>query len=139
MRRLLLALLIFASLSPATVLAQSSQTSGMAPADRYFGRMRMSILGIRNTLADAGTKLDVDQASRSAVFHKVVLADEALHDWAAQYPRDPWIPRYIYALAQLYRRLPGDEARTFMNDTIGWLCESYPSSNEAHLATDFSR
>jgi hypothetical protein len=121
------------------VVAQTQSTTAMAPADRYFGRMKMSILGIRNVLNDSGTRLDVDQANASAVFHKVVLADEALHDWAAQFPRDPWIPKYILSLATLYRRLPGDEARTFSNDTLDWLISAYPRTSEARIASNIDR
>ncbi len=139
MRRLIVAVLLFSSLSPLAATAQNAPQTIMAPADRYFGRMKMSILGIRNTFNDAGTRLDVDQASPSAIFHKVALADEALHDWAAQYPRDPWIPKYILSLATLYRRLPGDEARTFSNDTLGWLIEAYPRSAEARVAANIER
>lgn len=42
----------------------------LAPADEYFGRMRMSILGSR-----------------------LALVDDALRDWRAHYPRDTWLPR----------------------------------------------
>ena len=32
----------------------------VAPADEYFGKLKMSILGIRNMIKDQGLKIDVD-------------------------------------------------------------------------------
>ena len=36
----------------------------VAPADEYFGRLKMSILGIRNTIRDMGLKADADPRTR---------------------------------------------------------------------------
>lgn len=40
----------------------------VAPADEYFGRLKMSILGIRNTLKDLAQKADYDPSNPEQIF-----------------------------------------------------------------------
>jgi len=106
---MLLALLIATSFA-APALAQP--TANLAPADRYFGRLKMSILGVRNALRDLAARADDHPEDAEHVFDKAVLVEDALHDWQAQFPRDPWIPKYAYTLAQLYGKLELDRLIT---------------------------
>jgi hypothetical protein len=128
MKRIVLALMLAASFA-APALAQP--TSALAPADRYFGRLRMSILGVRNSLHDLAARADADPQEAEHVFDKAVLVEDALRDWQRHFPRDPWIPKYAYALAQLYAKLDTDDARERKNDTLDWLIASYPESEYA--------
>ena len=49
MKRTLLALALALSFVAPAIAAP---TANLAPADRYFGRLKMSILGVRNSLKD---------------------------------------------------------------------------------------
>lgn len=125
MKRIVLALLLAGSF---TAPAFAVPTSSLAPADRYFGRLKMSILGVRNSLRDLAARADANPYEAEHIFDKAVLVEDALRDWQSHFPRDPWIPKYAYALAQLYAKLDLDEARVRKNDTLDWLIASYPES-----------
>ncbi len=137
MKRILLALALSLSVSsviPAPALAVP--TSWLAPADQYFGRLKMSILGIRNALHDLSERVDAYPEDAEHIFDKTVLVEDALHDWQHRFPRDPWIPKYAYALAQLYGKIGSDVARERKNDTLDWLIATYPASEFAQLPRD---
>jgi hypothetical protein len=107
--------------------------SSLAPADRYFGRMKMSILGIRNSLNDLTALVDVHPDQARHVFDKAVFVEDALRDWQRQFPRDPWIPKYTYALGRLYGKIRSDASRTREKITFRWLAATYPRSAYSHL------
>ncbi|MBV8643428.1 MAG: hypothetical protein JO225_05875, partial [Candidatus Eremiobacteraeota bacterium] len=67
------------------------------------------------------------------IYDKAVLVEDALHDWQRHFPRDPWIPKYTYSLAQLYGKLDMEDARVRKNDTLDWLIATYPESEYAQL------
>ena len=106
----------------------------LAPADQYFGRMKMSILGIRNAIHDMDTRAAYQVPSDvSYIYNKLLLVEAAIHDWQAKYPHDSWIPKMTYGLAMVYKKLPLDEAQDRMNDQLDWLVASYPYSDEANF------
>jgi hypothetical protein len=106
----------------------------LAPADQYFGRMKMSILGIRNVIHDMDVRAAYEAPSDvSYIYNKLLLVEDALEDWHAKYPHDTWIPKMTYALAMVYKKLPLDEAQDHMNDRLDWLVASYPESDEANF------
>ncbi len=110
--------------------------SNLAPADRYFGRLKMSILGVRNSIKDLDARADAHPEDAEHIFDKAVLVEDALRDWHSHFPRDPWIPRYAYSLAQLYGKLEMDDARVRRNDTLDWLIATFPNSEYAQLPRD---
>jgi hypothetical protein len=130
MRRILLALLLAI---PVAAPAFAEPPSNLAPADHYFGRLKMSILGVRNSLRDLAARADLHPEDAEHVYDKAVLVEDALHDWQRHYPRDPWIPKYAYGLAQLYGKLDMDDARVRKNDMLDWLVATYPESEYALL------
>jgi hypothetical protein len=132
-----LALPVAALVTPALdAPAFAHSTANLAPADRYFGRMRMSILGMRNALKDLSAQIDAHPAEIDRVFDKAVLVEDALYDWQARFPLDPWIPRFTFTLAQLYGKLDSDDARTHRHDMLNWLTTTYPESEFAQLARE---
>ncbi len=66
-----------------------------APADEYFGKMKISFLGINNTFRDAALTAG-DHTTDSGVINKVAFAEDALKDWEKKYPRDPQLARSYY-------------------------------------------
>lgn len=114
--------------------AMAVPMSSLAPADRYFGRMKMSILGIRNSLKDLTADADLNPQNAGHIYDKVVFVDDALRDWHRHYPRDPWIPKYAYALASLYGKLGTGQAHAHRVATMRWIAASFPRSQYAQLA-----
>jgi hypothetical protein len=134
MKRFLLAGALASSiLSAAAAPALAQPVNAVAPADRYFGRLEMSILGVRNSLHDLSLQVDAHPEDAARVYDKALFVEDALHDWAKKFPSDPWIPKYAYSLAELYRKIDTEDARVHKNDTLDWLIASYPTSDYAKM------
>ena len=87
-----LALLTFVScFAPA---AHASGMRDLAPADEYFGRLKMSVLGIRNELVALERRAESGDHNVAAMSGKLALVDDAIRDWRTHYPRDTWLPRF---------------------------------------------
>jgi hypothetical protein len=132
----MLTLALLSSAIPAVLPAQAfaRPASDLAPADRYFGQLQMSILGVRNSLHDLALRIDARPEEANQVYGKTVLVEDALRDWSQKFPNDPWIPKYLYSLAELYRKIDTEDARVRKNDTLDWLITSYPASDYAKMA-----
>ena len=76
----------------------------VAPADEYFGKLKMSILGIRNVIKDQGLKVDVFPEKADSTLNSIELAEDAVHDWQHKYPCDSWLPGTIYAIEHFISR-----------------------------------
>lgn len=106
----------------------------VAPADEYFGRLKLSILGIRNTIKDMGLKADADPAhAANSVMGSVALTEDAMHDWERKYPQDSWIPPAILSLERLYAKVDSDAARARAKLVMVWLVHDYPKSAPAKI------
>jgi hypothetical protein len=110
-----------------------------APADEYFGHLKMSVLGMRNVISDVDLRADAaaEDAARN-LCHKLVLAEDALRDWQGKYPDDDWIPKLGYALLKDYEKVDAaivadDEhvASSHAIDLATWLEATYPNSEFA--------
>ena len=66
-----------------------------APADEYFGRTKLSPIGVRNELTRIGKYLDAGWGGRMT--KDTLWVVDSLDDWQHQYPRD-------YELPRLYKR-----------------------------------
>ncbi|HLJ84987.1 MAG TPA: hypothetical protein VKT51_12510 [Candidatus Eremiobacteraceae bacterium] len=71
----------------------------VAPADEYFGRMKLSILGISNTIHDTKLREGFDPVHAAAYYDKLSLAEDALEDWSKKYPHDTWLPGKAYYMS----------------------------------------
>jgi TolA-binding protein len=103
----------------------------VAPADEYFGHLKMSILGIRNTIKDEGLKIDADVAQGANVVKSFAFTEDALHDWEKKYPQDTWIPHTLFVLERVYAKVDSDEARAKAVATMKWLVHDYPKAPDA--------
>jgi len=79
-------------------------TNAAAPADEYFGRMKMSYLGINNSLRDAYVMAG-DHTIYPAVIQKIKWAEQAFQDWQRKYPHDPQLPRSTFFLFGAYLKV----------------------------------
>lgn len=75
-----------------------------APGDEYFGRMKMSYLGINNTFHDDSIRAGAYTTDPNLI-HSIGFADEALNAWAKKYPRDPQLARSYFLAFQMYRKV----------------------------------
>lgn len=77
---------------PATLVAVTAHplTPKNAPADEYFGRFKLSNLGIRNIIrafrveGNSPLALPIQRT-------RIMAVDMALVDWGEKYPRDLWL------------------------------------------------
>ncbi|HEY4439723.1 MAG TPA: hypothetical protein VGN14_04675 [Candidatus Elarobacter sp.] len=75
--------------------------SSLAPADEYFGRMKMSVLGIRNALNGIERRAAEGDRNYAAMGGQLAWVDDAIRDWEAKYPHDTWLPRFHRARAHV--------------------------------------
>jgi hypothetical protein len=74
--------------------AQAATMRDLAPADEYFGQLKMSVLGIRNELNGLERRAIAGDRNVAAMSGKLAFVDDAMRDWRARYPRDTWLPRF---------------------------------------------
>jgi hypothetical protein len=84
--------------------AALSATAGAAPADEYFGKMKLSYLGIDNNLRDAYVMAG-EHTTFPQIIQKVHWAEDAFLDWQHRYPHDPQLARSIFFLVGAYLKI----------------------------------
>lgn len=97
--RVLAAILLIATLNNA------------APADKYFGNLKMSALRIRYEITQLKIDYEYHRRMPDDVLHLLFFTADAYYQWAAAYPKDEWLPSTGYNLAKLFEELPGNDAR----------------------------
>jgi hypothetical protein len=103
----------------------------LAPADEYFGPLKQSILGIRNSIRNMGLRYDVNHNSGSQTLASAGLTEAAIRDWAHRYPRDRDLPGAIFNLQSLYAKILTRPARGKAKATADWLFSAYGNSPQA--------
>jgi hypothetical protein len=120
MKQLSAGLLVCAmALLPA--LAQADEKPQAAPADEYFGQMKMSILGIRNELHTLAQRVSDDPTASETDIHTAELVEDSLEAWAVKYPRDSWLPDACTQLETLYAHISALEGRLHLARFVMWM------------------
>ncbi|MGA8576649.1 MAG: hypothetical protein WB609_13315 [Candidatus Cybelea sp.] len=83
---------------------QCEEFNSSAPGDEYFGRMKMSYLGIDNTFKDGAISAGAYSTDQNLI-NKLDFATEALRRWADKYPNDPQLPRSYFLGIQVLRKV----------------------------------
>jgi hypothetical protein len=109
-------------------------TMRVAPADEYFGRLKMSILGIRNQLHDLDARLQFSPEKSEDVIGSASMVEDALHDWEHKYPADPWLAKDVFQLMQMYSRIHTTHGRQVTAHTLHWLLQRYGKTTYASQA-----
>lgn len=119
-----------------TVPVAGSSASKPAPADEYFGRLKMSILGIRNQLTHLTKEVQERPGESQNALGTLALTEESVKEWEQKYPRDPWLAKTVYALVHVYAKMPPEIGHAGAVKTLAWLLAKYPDSEftEAALA-----
>jgi hypothetical protein len=102
-----------------------------APADEYFGPLRLSVLGLRNSLTETASRIERGQFDSESTLEHLALLEASLRDWEARYPGDAWLPRMVLNLHRTYRSMDTDEALLRSIDAASWLMRDYAGSHEA--------
>lgn len=123
MKQLPVALLALSiALSPTLAGAQPSPAkSQAAPADEYFGQMKMSILGIRNELKTLTQRIDGDPAASESDIHTAELVEDSLEQWAVKYPKDSWLPDACTKLETVYGHVAALEGKLHLARFVMWM------------------
>lgn len=108
--------------------------SDLAPADEYFGREKLSPIGIRHMVYSLKDALYHARRRSDDIEHDAGVVDDALQDWSSRFPRDSWLPSTFWNLAELYGGLPGLDARTHAIDTLQQLRDRFSQTPYAASA-----
>jgi hypothetical protein len=119
----------------AVLVASVGSAGGNAPADRYFGKLKMSALRIRYEIMQLRPRYETHKLLPEEAEHLAVLDEDAFDDWAAEYPHDAWLASTAYLLAQFYRELPGSDARARAMRLLAYVRSHFPNSVYARDAT----
>ena len=119
---------------PSKAVAKARPKCRVAPADEYFGKLKMSILGIRNTIKDQGLKIDVDPNAAPSTSNAIALTEDAIRDWQHKYPCDTWLPGTLFALERFYLKIHTDDGVKHVHATFAWLRHDYPKSKVVQVA-----
>ncbi len=112
-----------------TALPHDVYMTTLAPADEYFGRMGMSILGIENQLKHINFMLDYNYGNRES--SDTVLVAESIDDMHKVYPRDRDLPMLLYWCYTTLQRMDDAEARTTAAHLRAILTVEYQDSPQA--------
>lgn len=106
---------------------QCQEFNNSAPGDEYFGRMKISYLGIDNTFKDGAISAGA-YTTDDRLISKLMFADEALQRWASKYPGDPQIPRAYFLGVQVFRKVYTQQGQQIAWHYMQALVKTYPTS-----------
>ncbi|MBV8163062.1 MAG: hypothetical protein JOZ91_02225 [Candidatus Eremiobacteraeota bacterium] len=106
----------------------------LAPVDEYFGKMKLSPLGINNTIHDTSMHLKYDPANAARYYTGLEWAEDALHDWARKYPGDTWLPGRAYFMSHVFWQMHTPDGDAAADRCRTLLFTQFPKSHWAALA-----
>ena len=111
------------------VLSHEAYLVITAPADEYFGRTKLSPIGVRNEITRIGKYLDAGWGGRMT--KETLWVVDSLDDWQHQYPRDYELPRLYKRVFETLGRMDTPEAKQAAAQVRRSLVVLYPASSEA--------
>ena len=127
----LLVLTCGVALADSTVKSSTAPAAKVAPADSYFGRLKMSILGIQNVIKDMRLRIEADPSKTPTIFGALATVEDAMHEWESQYPHDVWIAKDLLALEITYLEAPDQRAHALAVRIEAWLRHDFGKSQYA--------
>jgi hypothetical protein len=109
-------------------------TTRVAPLDEYFGRMKLSPLGIENIIHDTNLRVRYDPVHAARYYATLASAEDALDDWARKYPADPWLPGRAYYMSHVFWAMHTKEADVAAEHCRHMLFSQFGRSHWARLA-----
>lgn len=107
-----------------------------APADQYFGTLKMSTLRIRYETMQLKKRYETHELLPDQTLHLLLLTENAYTDWARRYPKDSWLSSTGYAMALLYAELPGTQARDRAVALFTYVKSRFPKTPDAGKSRD---
>ncbi len=101
----------------------------LAPADEYFGSLKMSILGIENEMKHVNFMLDYKYGNLES--GDAVQVANSIEDMQRVYPRDRDMTELLYACIQMLDRMTSPQAQDASKRLRGILTVEYEDSPEA--------
>lgn len=98
-----------------------------APGDAYFGRMKMSYLGINNTFHDSMIRAGA-YTTDPRIIGQVEWAMDALQQWSREYPNDPQLARSYFLAFEIYRKIWTQPAQTLAWQYMHIIVQRWPST-----------
>ncbi|GAC1390605.1 MAG: hypothetical protein NVSMB31_07690 [Vulcanimicrobiaceae bacterium] len=126
----------FASGDESVAPAAGSSATAPAPADEYFGHLKMSILGIRNQLVRLTRQVEQNPSEGDSTTGPASLTEESIKEWEQKYPSDPWLAKTVYMLVHMYAKIPSAAGHSSALRALGWLISKYPNSEFASQAME---
>ena len=132
MKRLLILVLALACASTALAApaakprAELVSSPRLAPADQYFGRMKMSPIGIGNEIHDLGLLLKYNPENYARYVTRARLTENALLDWRAHYPEDTWLAKDTYLMARVDAMFYDKQSHEHAWQLMVWVAERFP-------------
>jgi hypothetical protein len=111
------------------VLSHNAYLVITAPADEYFGRTKLSPIGVSNELVRIGKYLDAGWGDRMT--QDTLWVMDSLQDWQHQYPRDYELPRLLLETYKTLGRLDSPDAVKAREEVRRELTVDYNASPEA--------
>ena len=120
-----------AAKSAAKEAARKAAVLLLAPGDEYFGPLKQSIIGIRNTIRDLGLRYDVNHDIAKQTFSSAQLTERSIRDWQRRFPKDDLVPKAVYLLQRLYTKILSQESRDRAHATAMWLLHEFARAPQA--------
>jgi hypothetical protein len=102
-----------------------------APADEYFGKLKMSALRVRYETMQLKKRYETHQLLPEQTEHLLLLTQDSFDQWAVRYPTDPWLASTGFLVASLYSELPGTVARDHAVALYVFVKSHFPHSSYA--------
>jgi hypothetical protein len=103
----------------------------VAPADEYFGKLKMSALRVRYETMQLKKRYETHQLLPEQAEHLLLLTQNSFDQWAVRYPQDPWLASTGFLIAALYAELPGTAAREHAVTLYVLVKSHFPNSSYA--------
>ncbi len=117
-----------------TALTEGAYMTTLAPADEYFGPLKMSVLGIENEMKRVNFMLNYNYGNRES--DAAVAVGQAVDDMHKIYPRDRDMTKLLYESIVMLDRMTAPEAESEAQHLRGILTVEYENSPEAQKLLD---
>ncbi|MFN2459749.1 MAG: hypothetical protein ABR591_03515 [Candidatus Velthaea sp.] len=119
---------------PHASASPSAHVSKLAPADEYFGPLKMSPLGIRMRIGALGRRYNDRIMADEDVLHQAHDLETALEDWRKKFGDDTWLAPTAFHLEQLYQAIQTKEARSRATAMLKYVIAYFPNTKYGHLS-----
>ena len=105
-----------------------------APADEYFGPLRLSALNIRLRIDALGRAFHARSKSDQDILHDALFLERGLYAWRDRYPHDHWLAPTAFHLEQLYQAIQTPEARASATALLRYIVTYFPATPYGRLS-----